>query len=52
MEDFSGVFTVEIYESKGWEVVFVCLDEDKANERWLKELQEGRYVRVTSPNRT
>ena len=48
MEDFSKVFTVEIYGSKGWEVVFSGSSWDEAIEisrNWCEEFQ----VRITSP---
>jgi len=53
MEDFSKVFTIEVYTSKGWEVVSTHNGLNEAINRFRQEcLKSTDPVRLTTPTDT
>lgn len=49
MEDFSSVYTVEVYGEKGWEVTNKCYDRSTASQLFATFVNTGLETRVTSP---
>ena len=49
MEDFTSVYTVEVYGSKGWEVSNNCYDRSTCIELFRTFTAAGIETRLTSP---